>query len=391
MPKRNILFVIIQMEMGGAEKLVYNLINKLDRTRFNPSIAYFYGSKAIKDFERLNIPIFQVRKDKKLDFSTFRQFNSIIKKENIDIVNAHHFMSLIYTFYGCKMSNTIKLIYTEHSEWEVDKISSKWLPISKFIFSRIDKIIGVNSDVTKSLTKKFRIPAPKAVTINNGVDLMHFGNQFDKDEIKKAIGLDLKRQVIGIVANFRKNKNHLFLLRAFAEILVDFKEVHLLLIGQGFSSDTENSENDIRQFIHNHKIDNHVTILGYRSDIAQILSILDIFCLTSYKEGLPISLIEAMASGKPVIGTDVEGIRNTIVHEKNGYLVEINNIEELKRAILTLLKDNDIKIKFAQESKKQASEKYSLDACILKYTQLFNDLFINTSQDSSLHTRQSLL
>jgi glycosyltransferase involved in cell wall biosynthesis len=98
-------------------------------------------------------------------------------------------------------------------------------------------------------------------------------------------------------------------------------------------SDAENSEPEIRSYIKEKGLENDLLLLGYRSDIPEILSIMDIFCLTSFKEGMPLSLIEAMAAGLPVIGTDVEGIRDVIVQDRNGFLIDLDDISGMKNIL----------------------------------------------------------
>lgn len=152
------------------------------------------------------------------------------------------------------------------------------------------------------------------------------------------------------------------------------KPVKLLVIGQGFENDIENTEQELRNFVDENGLDKNVLFLGYRSDIAELLKIMDIFCLTSFKEGLPVSLIEAMAAGLPVVGTNVEGIRDVIITNKNGFLVQLDDINGLKDALYNLLKDEALRNKMGNESKALAMSNYSITECINKYQDLFFSL-----------------
>ena len=373
--KINILFVIIQIDiMGGSERLVHNLALNLDRKIFSPSIAWFNGDKRIEDFKNLNIPLYHVPKIKRFDFSTMQMLGNIIKDNNIDIVNAHHFMSLVYSFYGCKIKKRAKLIYTEHSEWEIEKIRWRWKQIGSYLLNRTDGTIGVSDAVSKHIQKKFKTNDAKTFTILNGVALDAFTSSTEKNVLRKKLSIANNEKVIGIVANFRKIKNHIFLLKAFDELVRVFNHVKLLLIGQGLEDDPENSEQEIRNFINEKGLSKNILLLGYRCDIPDLLRIMDIFCLTSFKEGLPISLIEAMAAGLPVIGTDVEGIRDVIIPNRNGFLVQIGDAKELKNALHTLIRDESLRQKFGQESKSLAKGSYSLDICINMYQDLFLEI-----------------
>ena len=353
--------------MGGSESLVRNLIRNIDRHRYNPSIAWFYGDNPLQEYVELNIPLHHVPKTKSIDFQTMRQLSNIIRKNDIDVVNAHHFLSMAYAYYGCKMKNHRGLIYTEHSEWEIDSISWKWLKIGRYMLNRLDRTIGVGENVTNKLKTKFNIPENKAITINNGVDINTFHENCKTSLSKKQLGLESNDKVIGMVANFRKVKNHIFLLQVFKELLKYQETVKLILVGKDPEGEFDNTLPEVIQFIESENLSRYVHILGYRSDVPELLKIMDVFCLTSLKEGLPIGLIEAMAVGLPVIGTNVEGIRDTISNGKNGYLVELNDKNMMVDTLNKLLLDEKLREEMGRESSLIARDKFSLKECIDKY------------------------
>ena len=362
---------MMQMEMGGSERLVHNLALKVDRTLFRPSIAWFFGDRVLREFKDLGIPLYHIPKLKRFDFSTMQKLGTIIRENNIHIINAHHFMSMVYSFYGCKIKNDTKLIYTEHSKWEIEQIPWKWRKIGSYLLKHSDGAVGINSEVTKLMKNAFKLFPSKAITIMNGVNLKSFASNNKNSKLRTELGIAKNVKIIGMIANLKKIKNHIFLLKAFAELVKEYKNVKLLLIGQGFDGDKENSEAEIQHFINNQGLKNSVMLLGYRSDISSLLEIMDIFCLTSFKEGLPISFIEAKAAGLPVVGTDVEGIRNVIIHDKNGYLVPVDDKKSLKNSLLTLLQNESLRDKMGRESRVLAIQTYSLNSCINQYQDLF--------------------
>jgi glycosyltransferase involved in cell wall biosynthesis len=366
------------MEMGGAERLVYNLARKLDRNLFNPSVAWFFGNSILKEFKDLDIPLYHIPKIKKIDIRAMFTLGEVISKNNINLVNAHHFMSMIYSFYGSKIRNRVNLIYTEHSEWEIEHLPWKWKIMGRLLLNRADAAVGVSAAVSGRIQKSFKTAHSKTFTVLNGVSLESFTNGKDKLAFREELGLSSHDKVIGVVANFRRVKNHIFLVKAFAELRKIYNNVKLLLIGQGFEFDPENSEQEIREFVDNAGLKKEILFLGFRSDIPALLNLMDIFCLTSFKEGLPISLIEAMAAGLPVVGTDADGIRDVIVPNKNGFLVSLGDVMGLKVALLALLRDGQLRQKMREESRSLAMKTYSLDQCIAQY----QDLFISENRGS---------
>ena len=374
MKRINVLFVMLQMKMGGAERLIHNLISKIDRSLFNPSVAWFIGEHPLNEFQDLEIPLYFIPKIKSIDFAAMRKLASIIQKHNIHIVNAHHFMPFVYSYYGSKVRGRAKLIYTEHSEWEIEKTSLFWMKMGHYLLNYADGAVGVSKAVARQIRFKFNLEESKAIIIYNGVNIDDAGKKDDINDVRTSLKIESNDKVIGIVANYRKNKNHIFLLRAFNELLKHYSNVKLLLIGQGFVGDPENSESEIIQFIADQNLSSKVFVLGYRSNVPELLRVMDIFCLISFKEGLPLGLIEAMASGLPVIGTNVEGIQDIIMPNKNGLLVRIGDVEGLKTALLTLIQNESLMHRMGLESKKLVADNYSLKHCIKQYQDLFMDV-----------------
>jgi glycosyltransferase involved in cell wall biosynthesis len=369
--KINILFIIMQMEMGGSERLVHSLVKRIDRNRFNPSVAWFYGETPLDEYQALGVPLFHVPKIKRFDPGTLQQLANIIHREEIHVVNAHHFMSMIYASWGCRRHGA-KLIYTEHSAWEIERLARKWRMIGRILQHMAMGAVGVSPKVSAALQRIFKIPSHKLHTIQNGVDLESFTQDADRDLVRRELGLSPRHQVIGMVANLKKVKNQLFLLRAFAALSRKHQDARLVFIGKSVLDGDGDMEQEIRAFIKDHDLHEKVLLLGFRSDVARLLTTMDIFCLTSLKEGLPIGMLEAMAAGCPAVGTDVEGIRDVIINEQNGLLVPLESVDSLKAALERLIEDAALRIKMGNAARATAISSYSLVACVRAYETVFS-------------------
>jgi len=365
---------MMQMAMGGSERLVHNIAANIDREIFNPSIAWFFGENVLPEFQQLEIPLYHLPKLRRVDFSTMQSLEEVVKKNDVHVVNAHHFMSMVYAYYGCKIKNHIKLIYTEHSRWEIERIPRRWEIIGRHLLKKTDGAVGVSPEVTLLMREKFKLDSSKAVTIQNGVDLFVFKNRKRLNFLRDELGISENDKVIGMVGNLKAVKNHLFLLRAFSKLLKNIDNVKLLLIGQAFRDEADCSEQDIINFIEKNGIENKVLMVGPRSDIPELLNIMDIFCLTSHKEGMPISLIEAMATSLPVVGTDVDGIRDVVRNGENGFVVPLDDTKELEKKLLTLLSDETLRKAMGNASETIAQQNYSLDKCLNQYEKLFHSV-----------------
>ncbi|MCI0560762.1 MAG: glycosyltransferase family 4 protein, partial [Nitrososphaera sp.] len=264
------------------------------------------------------------------------------------------------------------LIYTEHSEWEIERIPKKWRAIGGRLLKHIDGAVGVTPAVTRGLRQVLKVSDRVTSIILNGVDLDKFKScRQNVIDIKRSLNIQDGELVIGTVGNLKRVKNHMFLIKAFGELVKAMRNVRLVIIGQGSPGDPENSEQELKDRVRELGVTDRVSFLDYRSDIAELMSVMDVFCLTSLKEGLPISLIEAMAAGLPVVGTNVEGIRDVIVPNQDGLLVELGDIEALKNALIDLLKNPDLRDRLGQAARQKAEETYSLKRCVHEYEALF--------------------
>ena len=360
--------------MGGSERLVHNLALRLDRGRFNPSVAWLIGCEPLKEFEDLQVPLHYVPKTKRVDFSTMQKFARIIETESIDIVNAQHFMPTFYAYYGCKLASKKALVYTAHSKWEIEDIPLKWRVAGGYLLRRIDASVGVAPDVSRAIRSVFKTKASKTVTIENGVDIDAFTPRKNAVGLRTQLGLTERDTVIGIVGNLKAVKNHLLLLQAFARVAEELENVKLLIVGRGSMGESDDTEDDVRLFVNNHRLTERVLFLGYRTDIPELLQVMDVFCLTSLREGLPIGLMEAMATGLPVVGTNVEGIRDVITPNVDGILVELGDVTELRNALVGLIRDERRRNKLGRAGHEKATQKYSLRRCVREYEQLFLSL-----------------
>jgi glycosyltransferase involved in cell wall biosynthesis len=368
-----------QMGLGGSERLVHSLALRLDRSRFSPSVAWLYGDQVLQQFQDLRIPLHHVPKVKRLDFGTMRALARIVRAENIDVVNAQHFMPAVYAYYGCNLAARKPLVYTVHSRWEVEEIPLKWRIAGAYALNRIGASVAVSPDVCAAVRGVFGLDASRVVTIENGVDLDAFAAEKDVRALRGSLRLAEGDVVIGIVANLKKVKNHLFLLRAFAEVARELGNVRLLLVGQGFPGEQDNTEDELRRFVAQHGLGEKVSFLGHRADVPELLRAMDVFCLTSLREGLPIGLIEAMAAGLPVVGTNVEGIRDVITPEEDGVLVEPGDVAALKNALARLAQDEQRRKALGRSGRRKAAEKYSLQRCVREYERLFAALATRAS------------
>jgi glycosyltransferase involved in cell wall biosynthesis len=303
-----------------------------------------------------------------------RTLARIIRSEGIDIVSAQHFMPAVYAYYGCNVAARKSLVFTAHSRWEMEDMPLKWRVAGGLMLRRIGASVGVTPDVSRAIQSVFGLDSSRVVTIENGVAIDLFSRERDVGTLRSSLGLAVRDVVIGVVANLKKVKNHLFLLQAFAKVAEENEGVKLLIVGQGFPGEPDNTEDELRSYVTNHGLAERVLFLGFRTDVADLLHVMDVFCLTSLREGLPIGLIEAMAAGRPIVGTNVEGICDVITRNEDGVLVELGDVMELRNVLTRLVRDPIWRRRLGHAGREKAARKYSLERCAREYEELFLSL-----------------
>jgi glycosyltransferase involved in cell wall biosynthesis len=229
--------------------------------------------------------------------------------------------------------------------------------------------------VSKAITEKFRVKYPRHADkfheILNGVDIERFSGQGDREEVRSRWGLAKDHFVVGTIANFRKVKNHACLVRAASRLKDSHPQLRLFFVGTGFHDDTENSEDKVRTLIYDLGLQDRVVLAGYQENIPEMLLALDAFCLSSFSEGLPVSLLEAMAAGVPVIGSDVSGISEVICHRKTGLLFRSDNDAELASLLVNLMKSPDDLAYLSTKQIEFIQKYHSRKSWVEKYEYLF--------------------
>lgn len=240
---------------------------------------------------------------------------------------------------------------------------------------RMDGLVGVSRDVADSLAKEFRLERGRIIAIENGVDMHDFETSDPKlrAEVRLELGIPLGAKVIGTIGNLKRVKNHEYLVAAFRSILNDVPNARLLLVGKGFAGDEDNTETELRHYVECHQLGDKVSFLGYRADVARILSATDVFCLPSLREGLPISLIEAMATGLAVVATDVQGTRELVRDGMNGLLVPLDAVAALGGALKRILLDRAFREQLGRRAQVWVGERYSMANCVRRYERLIEE------------------
>lgn len=270
----------------------------------------------------------------------FKKLVQIQKENNYDIVHVHTPVASVYGRLLKANFKNLKTIYTVHGfHFLTGAPILNWViyyPIERIMAKFTDTIITMNSEDFER-AKKFKIPNTYKVN-GVGVDLDKYNlDNFDRDEIRKNLNLNVDDFLILMIAEVNKNKNHKQMIDAI-EILKNkgIDNIKVLCAGDGVIFD------EVKQYIEDKNLQANIHMLGFRTDINELISACDIGILMSYREGLPRNIMEFMACKKPVIGTDIRGIRDLVQDGVNGYLVKVGDREGTANSIEKIYGDKKL-------------------------------------------------
>lgn len=284
---------------------------------------------------------------------------NIIKRNNYDVVHVHLFPSIYWVAIAYKLLPSRyrpKFIMTEHSTHNKRRDKKYFRPIEKFIYSHYDKIISISKETKFNLIDWINEKnINKHFVIENGIEINRYKNAkpYSKQDINRDFNKETK--LLCMVGRFSEQKDQLTVIKALKSL---DDSIHLLLVGEG-----KLKEQHIR-FAKDNNLQNRVHFLGFRSDVERIMKTVDIIILSSHWEGFGLVAAEGMATGKPVIASDVAGLRNVV--NDAGVLFAKGDYEQLAIEIIKLLNNkehyNDISLKCFRKS-----NEYDINRVVKKY------------------------
>ena len=305
------------------------------------------------------------------------------KKEKPDIVHVHTPIAAVLGRIAAKLARVPNIIYTAHGFYFHDNMK----PYLYRVFFSIEKYIGrfftdyiftqSQEDKETASRSKFLKDNNKIICISNGVDVNGKFNSdnISKDEIEKLydeFGIKPDDKIVSFIGRVVREKGIIELMEAFMKI--NNEKVKLLIIGDVFEG--ERDLETIKE-IQKYKSNKNIIFTGIRDDIPSLLYISDIFCLPSYREGMPRSIIEAMAMECAVIATNIRGCREEVIPNETGYLVPVKSIEPIYDKIEFLLNNEDIlecmKKKGRERAKLLYNEKRVVETQIKIYDSLLEE------------------
>jgi len=376
MDKISILFVIDGLEFGGGERTFLQLIEGLPQNQYNIHVATSprgtFSDVLIKKGEK-PIPINLM---KRLSIGTLQRLIKIIKENNINIIHSQgartDFCSRMATRLLKSKVGVVNTIAMPVEGYDVGLLRKKiYSFFDRFSERYVDYFIVISDALKKFLIDKHKIPPKKIFKIYNGIELNEYHpDNSDKSsmKIRKEFGIDKDEFLIAGIGRLVWQKGFEYLIKAASEVLKEYPSAKFLIVGEGPLKDS------LREKCRKLDIEDKIIFAGFRSNIKEILTSIDILVMPSVREGFPMVTLEAMAMAKPIVATDINGIREQIDHDENGLLIPPEDPEAIADAIIFLFNNKEKSEQLGFAAKKKAEEKFSVEEMIKKTETVYEEL-----------------
>jgi len=378
-----IQFLLPEMKLGGAEKHVIYLAGYLLRKGYEVQITCLFKEGALAPVvKNLGIPLVCWNLPYRWNLRTFFHVKRRLQSSRPDILHTYLFG---FHFFAGLPARLLKIPVILSSRREIADWQRKRHRILESLGNFfVDRVVCCSKAVEEWTRKKERISAGKILTIYNGVDFNRFHPSPMNFKIRKSFGIPENAPVLGTVANMAVEKGYPYLLEAADQISKANPNVWFLFVGFG------PLEKEMKKKAEQIKAHKQIIFLGARSDIPNLLSAMDIFILASVIEGFPNVLLEAMASGKPVVATKAGGVPELIESGKDGLLVAPKNGPALAQAVLSLFGNRQKAEEFARSAEEKIQKNFSLEKMADQYETLYLSLLREKGIKESLETCAAL-
>ena len=372
MEQPRILFQVIPtLTPAGAERVVVHLLQYHDRTKYQP-VCICLGNPTGSHYEEfvrnLGVPLYFLGKQSKATVGLIQKLSALFREYRPTVVHMH-LRGLTYTYPLLLKYKTPVQVYTVHNLAWYDRGTRFQKLVTTLAFRyRIGRVtpVAIAERVRTSIQQVFGYANPPLIPNGIAVEEFHLSPEV-RLQWRQAQGIEADAIVVAHIGRFSRQKNHELLVRAFARIKPS-QPLYLLLVGDGeLRPSIENLVNELNP-------SGKVRFLGIRSDIPEILNASDIFVLSSRWEGNPMSVMEAMAAGLPVVATEVGGVPELVLHGATGLLVPNEDEQALSQALHTLIAEPDLRATMAVQARQVALERFDARQMTRAYESLYESI-----------------
>ncbi|MEZ6060836.1 MAG: glycosyltransferase [Planctomycetaceae bacterium] len=362
--------VIHALGVGGAEVLVDQMVRRLSGD-YRCVVAVLDAVGQIGAQLRADgFVVEHLRRQSGIDVRCAARLNAFVKREGVDLLHAHQCTPFFQAMLSRGATGTTPVLLTEHGRHFPDNPSRKSRLVNRLLLRRCDRLFGCGKSVQQALIDNEGLPAGRVGVIYNGVDLeaLAAASSDARPRIRREFGFRDDDFVAVQVARLHELKDHRTALEAINIAKRSVPTIRLLLVGAG------DERSAIEGRIFDLGLANHVKLAGSRNDVRDLLAASDAFLMSSISEGIPLTIIEAMAAGLPVVSTAVGGIPEMIADELSGFLAGPGDAPGLARGLVRLAEDPQLRKRLIENGRHRAHEQFSLTSMLDNYRRVYQEM-----------------
>ena len=369
--KISILFVIGGLEFGGGERVFLQLASGL-KDRYRVFVATSTNGLFTSELNRLGIEVFSVDMSRQLTLKPIYQIKKIIRNNEIDLVHSQGARADFFARSAGRIANAPHILCTVAMPVEGFEVG----PLRKTIYRFMDglseryveKFIVVSESLKNTLIKERGIPPHRVVRIYNGIEIDKYNPKLKKTSFRNNWGIPPAVPIVGAIGRMVWQKGFKFLIKAIPDIVGVTPNARFLLVGDGpLRPDLENLARKLNVY-------DRIIFTGFRSDIPDLLSTMDVLAVPSLLEGFPMITLEAMALATPVVATQIHGITEQIVDGKEGVLIPPRNTDALARAVKQLITDRELSARLGTAARKRVESSFSVEKMVRETEKVYSSL-----------------
>jgi glycosyltransferase involved in cell wall biosynthesis len=375
MSRIKVLEMIDQPFLGGGQITLLSLAKGLDKDKFEILAASGGGGPLVDELGKLGVPHISIDIRKSSGPGAVVRIAAALRGAGIDLFHTHGGVAGLYGRLAAKKAGIPAVVHTLHGihylHYRNPLLKWAFIVLERRLSRFTDAVIFVSqADLRKGM--KLRLaPAGKARLIRNGIDPAGIIPGFDRAAKKSQLGSD-GRPLVVAVSRLHRQKGLKYLLRAVPLIREEIPAVKVVIAGGG------PLESKLASAMKRLRIGESATLLGERKDAREVLAAADVFVLPSLWEGLPYVLVEAAALGKPIVATDIDGVREVVRSGETGVLVPPRDPGGLAAALILLLRDRDLAGKLGERARRDIPSAFALERMVRETEALYLEAFRNS-------------
>ncbi|MFQ5804222.1 MAG: glycosyltransferase [Candidatus Methylomirabilales bacterium] len=362
---RAVLHLIETGGPGGAERMMVHLASSLGPGYHSEAalIRDRWLGGALKD---RGIPVTILGNNPQGSIATLRDLVRVIRKKRVAILHTHEFFMNTLGLMASRLTG-VPLVATVHERnYYPDRLRRRvaYRLVGRFA----GQMVAVSEDLRRFLTERIGVCPDRIHVVANGVPVGEQPSPRGVATLRKKLCLDQHTQVLGTVGRLHSKKGHKYLIDAVGPVIRRFPHAVFLAVGAGGLRDE--LESQARRL----GVASHLRFLGHRDDVRDFLALCDLFVLPSLSEGMPLSLLEAMAAGVPAVATRIAGITDVVEDGKTGLLVPPADSRALAKGITTLLEDRMFARQMGEAGREVVACRFSLAGMVRAYQEIYATL-----------------